>query len=84
VLQCIVTLFKNLYSGVEVPSLNRMSILKVLYLGPALSGLRGPMFLLNSQDPLVTATCGPTGIPQNRRHPFSEDAVGVKRSVKIG
>jgi len=28
------------------------------------------MFLLNSQDPLVTATCGSTGIPQNRRHPF--------------
>ncbi len=36
-----------------------------------LSGLRGPMFLLNSQDPLGTATCGPTVIPQGRRHPFS-------------
>ena len=29
------------------------------------------MFLLNSQVPLVTATCGPGGVPQDRRHPFS-------------
>ncbi len=29
------------------------------------------MFLLNSRVPLVTATCGPRGIPQDRRHPFS-------------
>jgi len=29
------------------------------------------MFLLNSQDPLVTATRGSTGFPQNRRHPLS-------------
>lgn len=36
-----------------------------------LSGLRGPMFLLNSQAPLGTATCGPRVIPQDRRHPFS-------------
>jgi len=36
-----------------------------------LSGLRGPMFLLNSQVPLVTAACGPRVIPQDRRHPFS-------------
>ena len=36
-----------------------------------LSGLRGPMFLLNSQAPLGTATCGPRGGPQDRRHPFS-------------
>ena len=28
------------------------------------------MFLLNSQDPLATATRGSTGVPQNRRHPF--------------
>ena len=27
-----------------------------------LSGLRGPMFLLNSQAPLGTATCGPRGV----------------------
>ena len=36
-----------------------------------LTGSRGPMFLLNSQVPLVTATCGPRGGPQARRHPFS-------------
>ena len=36
-----------------------------------LTGSRGPMFLLNSQVPLVTATCGPGGVPQDRRHPFS-------------
>ncbi len=36
-----------------------------------LTGSRGPMFLLNSQVPLVTATCGPRGSPQGRRHPFS-------------
>lgn len=36
-----------------------------------LSGLRGPMFLLNSQAPLGTAACGPRGVPQDRRHPFS-------------
>lgn len=36
-----------------------------------LSGSRGPMFLLNSRVPLVTATCGPRGMPQDRRHPFS-------------
>jgi hypothetical protein len=29
------------------------------------------MFLLNSQDPLVTEARGSTGFPQNRRHPFS-------------
>ena len=36
-----------------------------------LSGSRGPMFLLNSRVPLVTATCGSGGMPQNRRHPLS-------------
>ena len=36
-----------------------------------LSGLRPPVFLLNSRVPLVTATCGPRGMPQDRRHPFS-------------
>ena len=35
-----------------------------------LSGLRLPMFLLNSRDPLVTATCGSSRRP-DRRHPFS-------------
>ena len=29
------------------------------------------MFLLNSQAPLGTATCGPGGLPPGRRHPFS-------------
>ena len=36
-----------------------------------LSGLRGPVFLLNSRVPLVTATCGPSLYGQDRRHPFS-------------
>ena len=36
-----------------------------------LSGSRGPVFLLNSRVPLVTATCGPRGKPQDHRHPFS-------------
>ncbi len=35
-----------------------------------LSGSRGPVFLLNSRVPLVTATCGSRGRPQSRRHPF--------------
>lgn len=36
-----------------------------------LSGSRGPMFLLNSQAPLGTATRGPGGMPPDRGHPFS-------------
>ena len=37
-----------------------------------LSGLRGAMFLLNSQVPLVTATCGPRGDPRTAGTPSCE------------
>ena len=37
-----------------------------------LSGLRGAMFLLNSQVPLVTATCGPRGGPRTAGTPSCE------------
>ena len=37
-----------------------------------LSGLRGPMFLLNSQAPLGTATCGPRVNPRTAGTPSPE------------
>ena len=37
-----------------------------------LTGSRGPMFLLNSRVPLVTATCGPRVLPKTAGTPSTE------------